>query len=226
MKVTYYGHSCFEVVSGGKAMLFDPFITPNPLASSINVSTIKPDYMFISHGHEDHVADAVAIAGQSGCTCVGIWEITAWLRSKGIENVHPMNIGGSREFDFGTVKMVNAIHSSTLPDGMPGGNPAGFIIQNAEDCFYYAGDTALHSDMHLIPRRYKLKCAFLPLGSNFTMDVQDAIEAARMLGTHTVIGMHYDTFGYITINHEETQRAFQTAGFDLHLMKIGDTLTL
>jgi L-ascorbate metabolism protein UlaG (beta-lactamase superfamily) len=182
--------------------------------------------MFISHGHEDHVADAVAIAGQSGCTCVGIWEITAWLRSKGIENVHPMNIGGNREFDFGTVKMVNAIHSSTLPDGMPGGNPAGFIIQNAEDCFYYAGDTALHSDMQLIPRRYKLKCAFLPLGSNFTMDVQDAIEAARMLGTHTVIGMHYDTFGYITINHEETHRAFQTAGFDLHLMKIGDTLTL
>lgn len=226
MKVTYYGHSCFEVVSGGKAMLFDPFITPNPLATSINISTINPDYMFISHGHEDHVADAVAIAGQSGCTCIGIWEITAWLRSQGIENVHPMNIGGSREFDFGTVKMVNAIHSSTLPDGLPGGNPAGFIIQNAEDCFYYAGDTALHSDMQLIPRRFRLKCAFLPLGSNFTMDVQDAIEAARMLGTHTVIGMHYDTFGYITINHEDTHRAFQTAGFDLHLMKIGDSLTL
>lgn len=226
MKVTYYGHSCFEVVSGGKAMLFDPFITPNPLATSINISTINPDYMFISHGHEDHVADAVAIAGQSGCTCIGIWEITAWLRSQGIENVHPMNIGGSREFDFGTVKMVNAIHSSALPDGMPGGNPAGFIIQNAEDCFYYAGDTALHSDMQLIPRRFRLKCAFLPLGSNFTMDVQDAIEAARMLGTHTVIGMHYDTFGYITINHEDTHRAFQTAGFDLHLMKIGDSLTL
>lgn len=207
-------------------MLFDPFITPNPLATSINISTINPDYMFISHGHEDHVADAVAIAGQSGCTCIGIWEITAWLRSQGIENVHPMNIGGSREFDFGTVKMVNAIHSSTLPDGMPGGNPAGFIIQNAEDCFYYAGDTALHSDMQLIPRRFRLKCAFLPLGSNFTMDVQDAIEAARMLGTHTFIGMHYDTFGYITINHEDTHRAFQTAGFDLHLMKIGDSLTL
>lgn len=182
--------------------------------------------MFISHGHEDHVADAVTIASQSGCTCIGIWELTAWLKMQGIDNIHPMNIGGSREFDFGTVKMVNAVHSSTLPDGQPGGNPAGFVIQNAEDCFYYAGDTALHTDMQLIPRRFKLKCAFLPIGSNFTMDVQDAIEAARMLGIHTVIGMHYDTFGYITINHEETHRAFQTAGFDLHLMKIGDSLTL
>ncbi|NBP05300.1 MAG: hypothetical protein EBV15_03635 [Bacteroidetes bacterium] len=103
---------------------------------------------------------------------------------------------------------------------------AGFVVQNPEDCFYYAGDTALHSDMQLISRRYKLKCAFLPIGSNFTMDTQDAIEAARMLGTHTVIGMHYDTFGYIAINHEETHRAFQSAGINLHLMKIGETLTL
>ena len=207
-------------------MLFDPFITPNPLAASINVSDIKPDFMFISHGHEDHIADAVSIANQSDCTCIGIWEITAWLQSKGISKVHPINIGGSREFDFGTVKMVNAVHSSTLPDGQPGGNPAGFVIQNSEDCFYFAGDTALHGDMQLIPRRFKLKCAFLPIGSNFTMDVQDAIEAARMLGTNTVIGMHYDTFGYITINHEEAHRSFQKAGINLHLLKIGETLTL
>jgi len=226
MKVTYYGHSCFEVVSVGKSMLFDPFITPNSLASSVNISNIKPDYMLISHGHENHVADAVSIAKQSNCTCIAILELTAWLKSKGVDNVYPMNIGGSHKLDFGTVKMVNAVHSSTMLEGMPGGNPAGFVIQNMEDCFYYAGDTALHSDMQLIPRRHKLKCAFLPIGSNFTMDVLDAIEAARMLGAHTVIGMHYDTFGCLTINHEEAHRAFQSAGINLHLMKIGETLTL
>lgn len=207
-------------------MLFDPFISPNPLASSIKVGDIKPDYMFISHGHQDHIADAVSIARQSGCTCIGIWEIAQWLQAQGIENVHPMNIGGSREFDFGTVKMVNAIHSSSFPDGSFAGHPAGFVIHNTEDCFYYAGDTALHQDMQLIPRRYKLNCAFLPMGNNFTMDILDAIDAARMTGTHTVIGMHYDTFGYITINHEEAHRAFQSAGINLHLLKIGETLTL
>lgn len=207
-------------------MLFDPFISPNPLAAAIDVDGLKPDFMLISHGHEDHVADAVRIAGNSGCTCIGIWETHVWLNNQGISNTHPMNIGGCRNFVFGTVKMVSAAHSSTFPDGSSGGHPAGFVIHNQEDCFYYAGDTALHHDMALIPRRYKLKCAFLPIGSNFTMDVYDAIDAARMCGTNQVIGMHYDTFGYITINHEEAHRAFQSAGISLHLMKIGDTLEL
>lgn len=207
-------------------MLFDPFISPNPLAAAIDVDALRPDYMLISHGHEDHVADALRIAGNSGCTCVGIWEVYSWLLKNGISKAHPMNIGGSWNFDFGTVKMVSAVHSSSLPDGSYGGNPAGYVIHNQEDCFYYAGDTALHNDMALISRRFKLKCAFLPIGSNFTMDIYDAIDAARMIGASNVIGMHYDTFGFITINHEEAYRAFQTAGINLHLMNIGDTLEL
>jgi L-ascorbate metabolism protein UlaG (beta-lactamase superfamily) len=207
-------------------MLFDPFISGNPIAAGIDVDKINPDYMLISHGHEDHVGDAVRIAGQSGCLCIGIWEIHSWLQSQGISNTHPMNIGGSYPFDFGTVKMVNAVHSSSLPNGDYGGNPAGFVIHNSEDCFYYAGDTALHSDMQLISRKFKLKCAFLPIGNNFTMDIYDAIDAARMLGTTTVVGMHYDTFAPIKINHEEAHRAFQTAGIHLHLMKIGDSIEI
>jgi L-ascorbate metabolism protein UlaG (beta-lactamase superfamily) len=122
--------------------------------------------------------------------------------------------------------MVNAVHSSSLPNGDYGGNPAGFVIHNSEDCFYYAGDTALHSDMQLISRKFKLKCAFLPIGNNFTMDIYDAIDAARMLGTTTVVGMHYDTFAPIKINHEEAHRAFQTAGIHLHLMKIGESIEI
>jgi L-ascorbate metabolism protein UlaG (beta-lactamase superfamily) len=207
-------------------MLFDPFISGNPIAAGIDVDKINPDYMLISHGHEDHVGDAVRIAGQSGCLCIGIWEIHSWLQSQGISNTHPMNIGGSYPFDFGTVKMVNAVHSSSLPNGDYGGNPAGFVIHNSEDCFYYAGDTALHSDMQLISRKFKLKCAFLPIGNNFTMDIYDAIDAARMLGTTTVVGMHYDTFAPIKINHEEAHRAFQTAGIHLHLMKIGESIEI
>ncbi len=182
--------------------------------------------MLISHGHEDHVADAVQIATQSGCQCAGIWEVMAWMNRQGVTNTHGMNIGGSWPFDFGTLKLVNAVHSSTMPDGSSGGNPAGFVIQNNNDCFYYAGDTALHSDMQLISRKFKLKCAFLPIGSNFTMDVYDAIDAARMIGTNTVIGMHFDTFGFIKINHDEAQRAFTSAGINLHLMNIGDTIEL
>jgi len=207
-------------------MLFDPFISSNPLAEGIDVDKIQPDYMLISHGHEDHTADAVRIARQSGCKCIGIWEIHSWLQSNGIENTHPMNIGGSHSFEFGTVKMVSAVHSSSFPDGSYAGNPAGFVIQNSDDCFYYAGDTALHTDMQLISRKFKLNCAFLPIGNNFTMDIYDAIDAARMVGTTTVIGMHFDTFGPIEINHEEAHRAFKTAGIHLHLMKIGDTIDI
>lgn len=226
MKITYYGHSCFLVLTGGKSILFDPFISPNPLAANVKVDEILPDFMLLSHGHEDHVADSVAIANQSNCQCIGIWEVMAWLNRQGVNNTHGMNIGGSFSFDFGTLKLVNAVHSSTMPDGTPGGNPAGFVIQNADDCFYYAGDTALHSDMQLISRKFKLKLAFLPLGSNFTMDLYDAIDAARMVGTNTVIGMHYDTFGYIKINHEEAQKAFTSAGINLYLMNIGETIDL
>lgn len=214
------------VKTGGKSILFDPFITPNPLASEIKVENIHPDYILLSHGHNDHVADAYAIASRSGCEVIGIWETAAWMQSQGIEKVHQMNIGGSWQFDFGMVKLVNAVHSSTLPGNIPGGNPAGFVIQNNEDCFYYAGDTALHMDMQLIPRRFNLKLAFLPIGSNFTMDVTDAIEAARMVQCNNIIGMHYNTFGYIKIDQQEAMDAFTKAGIHLHLLTIGQTINI
>ena len=214
------------IETSGKSILFDPFISPNPLASSIDVNTISPDYMLLSHGHEDHIADAPAIAQRSNCTVVAIWELAAWMVDKGATHTHGMNIGGTWNFDFGRVKMVQAIHSSTLPDGNSAGNAAGFVVQNEVDCFYYAGDTALYSDMALIPKRFKLKTAFLPIGSNFTMDIEDAIDAAKILGVTHVIGMHYDTFGFIVINHEDAIAAFANAGITLELMKIGSTITI
>lgn len=220
MEVKYYGHSCFEVKLAGKSMLFDPFISPNPLASGVDIASIRPDVMFVSHGHIDHVADALEICKQSNPLVVGIWETCQWFERNGHAHCHAMNIGGSWEFDFGMVKLANAVHSSSFPDGSTGGNPCGFIIKTAEKTVYYAGDTALHMDMQLIAKRFKVDVAFLPIGSNFTMDVEDAIEAARMVQVKKVVGMHYDTFGYIKIDHDAARKAFTVAGLELVIPEI------
>lgn len=226
MKVTYYGHSCFKVNTNGKDILFDPFISGNPLASFIDISAITSDYMLISHAHNDHTEDAISIAQNTGCTCVGIWEIYNWFQKNGISKAHPMNIGGSWNFDFGRLKMVQAVHSSSFADGSYGGQPAGFVVQNDTECFYYSGDTAYFSDMKLIAEKFKLKAAFLPIGSNFTMDLDDALEAASAIQCDTIIGMHFDTFGFIKIDHQEAITKFTAAGKNLILMEIGNTIEL
>ncbi|MEM9916861.1 MAG: metal-dependent hydrolase [Bacteroidota bacterium] len=226
MKLTYYGHACVLVEFGGKKLLFDPFITPNEKAASVDVASIKADYILLSHGHQDHVADAEQIARQSGATIIAAYEIVSWYGEKGI-NGHPMNIGGKWRFDFGTVKMVNAIHSSMLPDGTYGANPAGFVIWNEEACFYFAGDTALTMDMKLIPLTCpELDFAVLPVGDNFTMGYEDATIAADFIECNTIVGCHYDTFGYITIDHQEAQETFTNKGKKLILPEIGSTIKL
>lgn len=223
MKVTYYGHSCFAVEVKGKNLLFDPFISPNELAKNIDVHSIKADFILVSHGHEDHLADASAIAKRTGATIVSNWEVASWFSKQGIEKWHPMNHGGWWNFDFGRVKYVYSTHSSCLPDGSNGGNPGGFIITSDEGNFYYSGDTALTMDMQLIPRWAKLNFALLPVGSNFTMDAEDAIVAADFIQCKKIIGVHYDTFGFIKINHEEAISKFKKAGKELFLMKIGES---
>ncbi|HTL82835.1 MAG TPA: metal-dependent hydrolase [Bacteroidia bacterium] len=225
MKVTYYGHSCFGVEINGKHLLFDPFITPNPLAAGIDVRSIKADYILQSHGHSDHIADTVDIAKRTGATVIGIYEITEWLSKQGVEKVHPMNIGGKWNFDFGSVKCVNAVHSNTLPDGSNGGAPMGFVVESKEGSFYYAGDTALTYDMKLIGDYRKPGFAFLPIGDNFTMSMDNAIIASDFIKCSDIIGMHYDTFGYIKIDHESAKRKFENSGKKLTLMKIGETIT-
>jgi L-ascorbate metabolism protein UlaG (beta-lactamase superfamily) len=214
------------VETAGKSILFDPFISPNPLAKGIDVSAIHPDYMLLSHGHNDHIADAPAIAAQSGCTVIGIYEIAAWMEKQCAVPTHGMNIGGSWNFDFGKVKLTPAVHSSTLPDGTAAGSPTGFVVQNDSDTFYYAGDTALFGDMALVAKRFALKAAFLPIGDNFTMDIEDAVEAAKLLQTKLVVGMHYDTFGFIEINHQEAKTRFKEAGIELVLMQIGASINI
>ncbi len=222
MKITYYGHSCFACEINGKNILFDPFITPNQNAKNIDISSIKADYIFISHGHEDHIADAVAIALNTKALVIANWEIHTWLNSKGVSNTHPMNTGGSKIFDFGKVKLTNAVHSSGLPDGTYGGNPVGFIIESSEGNFYYSGDTALHLDMKLIAEFYQLNFAILPIGDNFTMGINDAINAAKFINCNKILGVHYDTFPYIAIEKQKAIDAFKKEGKELILMNIGE----
>jgi L-ascorbate metabolism protein UlaG (beta-lactamase superfamily) len=225
MKITYYGHSCFGTEINGKHLLFDPFISPNDLARNIDVKTVPADYILISHGHMDHIADAVSIAKRTNAKVICNWEINEWLAKQGITNMHPMNIGGKVKFDFGNVKCVNAVHSSGLPDGSYGGNPMGFVVESSEGNFYYAGDTALTYDMKLIGEYRSIDFAFLPIGDNFTMGVDNAIIATDFINCGDIIGMHYDTFGFIKIDQEDAVRKFDRAGKSLTLMKIGETIT-
>jgi L-ascorbate metabolism protein UlaG (beta-lactamase superfamily) len=226
MEVKYYGHSCFSVHTGGKTILFDPFITYNELAKDIDIKAIKADYIFISHAHQDHTGNAMEIAINTNAKVVGIWEISQWFNRQGYSNTHAMNIGGYWDFDFGKVQMVKAVHSSSFPDGSYGGDPAGFVVSDGKKTFYYSGDTALTLDMQLIPVRHSIDFAFLPLGNNFTMDVTDAITAADFFKCSNIIGMHYDTFGYIKIDHEDAIEKFGKAGKKLTLMNIQQTIDL
>ena len=228
MKITYYGQSCFGIEISGFHLVTDPFITPNELAQNIDFENIKADYILVSHGHQDHIHDLEALAKNTDATIVSSWEIYSWATKKGFEKVHPMNAGGKWEFDFGTVMAVTAQHSSSFPDGSYAGNPMGFVIWNDKDeAVYFAGDTALTFDMKLIPMLCpKLTCAIFPIGDNFTMDVKQAIIASDFVECNEVIGCHYDTFGFIKIDHEAAKSAFSEKGKNLNLLEIGSTIEL
>lgn len=225
MKITYYGHACFEVEVAGKRLLFDPFITLNPLAAGIDITKLKPDYILLSHGHYDHVLDVEAIACHSGATVVSCFEVLEWFRAKGITKTHSMNCGGSWDFDFGRVTFTAAVHSSSMPDGSYGGQPGGFLVKTSEGSFYYSGDTALTRDMELLSSAGPLTFAALCLGDNYTMGVADALKAAQWLDCREILGVHYDTFPFIKIDHAAAQKSFQEEGKHLHLLPIGATIS-
>ncbi|GDX52235.1 UPF0173 metal-dependent hydrolase [Bacteroidota bacterium] len=225
MNLTYYGHSCFGVEVNGKHLLFDPFISQNPLAKNIDNTKIPSDYILISHAHQDHLADVEAIAKRTNAKIISNYEIVSYYEKKGMKG-HGMNFGGSWQFDFGKVTYVVAIHSSQFPDGTFGGNPGGFIVESKEGNFYFAGDTALTMDMKLIGVRYKLDFALLPIGNNYTMDYFDAATCAEFIECDKIIGMHYDTFTPIKIDHENAIEEFERNGKELSLMKIGETIAM
>ncbi|TRW25748.1 metal-dependent hydrolase [Flavobacterium zepuense] len=224
MKITFYGHASLGIEVNGKNIIVDPYITANELAKHIDINTLKADYILVTHAHGDHILDVEAIAKNTGATIVSNAEIAGYYASKGF-TAHGMNHGGSWKFDFGKVKYVNAIHSSSFPDGSYGGNQGGFVIE-ADKNIYIAGDTALTYDMKLIPLRTKLDLAILPIGDNYTMDAEDAIIASDFVECNNILGYHYDTFGYIKIDHEATKKLFADKGKNFTLLEIGSSLNL
>ncbi len=225
MKITFLGHASFLINTGGSNLLFDPYITSNPLASSINIKKLKADYIFASHGHIDHTEDIELIyKNQKKAILISTIEIITWYKKRGIERFHPMTPGGKWNFEFGTVNVVSESHSNSLPDGTYGGIALGFVIESEGKSFYYAGDTGLHQNMKQIKLFHKLNFALLPIGGNFTMDIDQAVVAANYVGTKKIIGMHYDTNPMIKINKTIVMKTAKKNNKKLTLMNIGETI--
>lgn len=225
MKITFYGHACIGIQVNDVHILVDPFISGNPKASHINVDEIKADYILLTHAHQDHILDVETIAKRTDAVIVSNYEIATHYGAKGFQ-YHPMNHGGTWDFEFGKLKYVIAHHTSSFPDGTYGGQPGGFVLEGERKNIYIAGDTALTLDMKLIPMRTKLDIAVLPIGSNFTMDVEDALMAAEFIECDKILGYHYDTFGYIEIDHNQAIKTFFDKGKDLMLLGIGESIEL
>ena len=226
MQLTYFGHSCFLFTIGGVRVLFDPFISGNPLAKDVNIDAIEADFILLSHGHGDHLADFERIATRTGAKLLAIAEIAGHYGAKGFDGIGA-NLGGKVQLPFGTVHFVAAAHSSSFPDGSYAGVPVGFVIKTNEgQTFYYAGDTGLTYDLKLIKDWYQLDFALLPIGDHYTMGVTDALVAADWVGATELIGMHYDTFPPLVIDHAAAQAEAKAAGKNLRLLAIGETISL
>lgn len=224
MKITYLGHSSFLIQVNGREILVDPYVSQNKLASHISIDDLKPNYILVTHGHEDHMFDVESIALRCGSTIISNFEIVTWFEQKGL-NGRAMNLGGKISLDFGTVKYVNATHSSVLPDGTYAGNPGGFVIWDSKSCLYIAGDSALSLDMKLIPMTCPpLKVAILPVGDTFTMGVEDAFVASNFLECDRIVGCHFDTFPPIEIDKIKSVKYFEERGKHLNLLDIGSTI--
>jgi L-ascorbate metabolism protein UlaG (beta-lactamase superfamily) len=204
MEIRFHGHSCFELSEGDTRLLIDPFLKPNNPSAVASADEVDPTHIAITHGHADHMADAIAVAERTGAHCVAIVELANWLETHGAKAVSDPNLGGTVEFDWGWIKLVPAWHTSTLPGsedapysaehGISLGTASGLLINLGGITVYHSGDTCLFGDMKLIAERNPVDVALLPIGGHYTMDRHDAVVAAEFVGAGTVIPMHYDTF--------------------------------
>ena len=223
IKYTYYGHASFLLDDGTSKVLTDPFLTGNPLAA-IQADEVECDYILLTHAHGDHLGDAPAIAKRTGAMVLGIPEVLdVCLQAESDIKTHGMNIGGSVKLPFGKVRMTMALHSS----GVAGGIACGYVIQIGGINVYFAGDTALFSDMKLIGQKDPLDYAVLPIGDNYTMGLEDAALAAQWLNTKNVIPIHYNTWPVIAQEagrHKEVTEGMTRAA--VHIVEPGGTLEL
>lgn len=193
LKVTWLAHSGFVLELNNLVILIDPFLTGNPLAPYQATDFERVDFIFLSHGHGDHVGDTVEIAKRTGATVVGNFEVANWMAAKGVKNTSGHNTGGGRDYGFGRVEYTIAFHSSSMPDGSYGGSPCGILMFMPELTVYHAGDTALFSDMQLIGQK-GVDVAMLPVGDYFTMGIDDSLRAIDLIRPTSVLPIHYNTF--------------------------------
>jgi L-ascorbate metabolism protein UlaG (beta-lactamase superfamily) len=237
MEIKFHGHSCFELSEGGTTVLVDPFLKPNNPAAVASAEEVEPTHVAISHGHADHMADALPVARRTGAHCVAVVEIAKWLEGHGVENVDDPNLGGTVEFDWGWIKLVPAWHTSTIAGsaetpfspttGTVIGTAAGLLISIGGVTVYHAGDTCLFSDMKLIAQRNPVDVAMLPVGGHYTMDRHDGVAAAELVGAPTVIPMHYDTFPAIEIDSGAFKAEVESkTSSRVVLLKPGETTTV
>ncbi len=228
IKAKFLGHSCFEIYGEDKTerILIDPFLSDNPMAGG-KASEMMPTHILLTHGHGDHVGDAITIAKASGAKMLGVFELMNYCQSKGAENVIHAHMGGRIPFEFGWVKLVPAFHSSSTHDGVYTGNPVGFVINYYGHHFYHAGDTGIFGDMALIARLHKVDTAMLPIGGTFTMDIPEAVEAVSMLQCSNVIPMHYNTFPPIEADPEVFKKKVEESGnTKVIILKPGESTSL
>ncbi len=224
-KITWFGHASLGLEVGGYKLLVDPYFTDNP-AASITAKDATADYILITHGHFDHVGDAVSVAKRTGATLVSNFEIADWASRQGVQNTHGQHIGGGHTFPFGYLKLTQALHGSGLPDGSYGGNPAGFLITPKDGRkIYITGDTGLFSDMRLIGQE-GIDIAILPIGDNFTMGPDDAYKAVELIMPKHVIPIHFNTWELIAQDAGKWAERVSRLGTKVHVLKPGESLTL
>jgi L-ascorbate metabolism protein UlaG (beta-lactamase superfamily) len=194
MDINFIGHATFELVEGETRILIDPFLKGHSPVAQVGADDVDPTHIFLTHGHMDHTADAVAVAKRTNAQCVAMVELAGWLNGNGVENTADPNLGGTVEFDGGWVRLVPAWHTSTTPDGKVVNTPAGLVINLGGKTVYHLGDTALFSDLQLPGQRDEIDVALMCIGGHYTMDRHDAVSAAKLVGAKQVIPCHYNTF--------------------------------
>jgi len=222
-KLTFLGHAAF-LLEGSKArIIIDPFLTGNPLAKT-KPEDVQVDYVIVTHGHGDHLGDAIEIAKKNNATIISNYELVTYCQNKGVEKVHPLHIGGGFNFPFGRVKLTIAHHGSVTPDGVYGGNPAGVLVTMDDRILYHAGDTGLFYDMKLIGEMNKIDVALLPIGDNFTMGIDDAVKATEFLQPGLVIPYHFKTFDVIEVDPQEFASKVNQKGFKSRVLEVGESI--
>ena len=225
VQVTWYGHSTTGINSPMAKILVDPFFSGNA-ATSAKADEVEADVIVVTHGHDDHLGDTVEIAKRTGALVISNFEIINYLQAQGLENVHPLHIGGGHSFEWGRVKLTIAQHGSSMPDGSYGGLAAGVLLYLGGIRIYHAGDTGLFYDMKLIGEA-ALDLALLPIGDNFTMGPDDALRAVKLLAPKNVIPMHYDTFDVIQQDPGEwAVRVGQETQATAQVLKPGESFTM